>query len=74
MYKWFVVTVGLLASVVGLTHLLSQPSVPPLLPEEGKRLSQLRQLTFEGTNAEAYWSPDGEWLVFQCLRPPYKAD
>ncbi|MCS7193026.1 MAG: hypothetical protein NZ937_08610 [Armatimonadetes bacterium] len=45
-----------------------------LLPEEGEYLSSVRQLTFEGTNAEAYWSPDGKWLVFQATRPPYKAD
>jgi len=30
-----------------------------------KRLRNLRQLTFEGENAEAYWSPDGSRLVFQ---------
>jgi TolB protein len=45
-----------------------------LLPEETKHLSQAQQLTFEGTNAEAYWSPDGQWLVFQSTRPPYQAD
>jgi Tol biopolymer transport system component len=29
------------------------------------RISNLRQLTFEGQNAEAYWSPDQRWLTFQ---------
>ena len=29
------------------------------------RLRNVRQLTFGGNNAEAYWSPDGERLVFQ---------
>ena len=29
------------------------------------RLRNVRQLTFGGNNAEAYWSPDGEALVFQ---------
>ena len=29
------------------------------------RLRDVRQLTFGGNNAEAYWSPDGERLVFQ---------
>lgn len=33
------------------------------------RLANLRQLTFEGENAEAYWSFDGARLVFQA-RPP----
>ncbi|MGA1368918.1 MAG: TolB family protein, partial [Blastocatellia bacterium] len=30
-----------------------------------KRLANIRQLTFEGENAEAYFSPDGKKLVFQ---------
>jgi Periplasmic component of the Tol biopolymer transport system len=69
----------LVASLLGIAITLSlvvrtQGQQPLLLPEESKHLSQLRQLTFEGTNAEAYWSPDGEWLVFQSTRPPYKAD
>jgi len=34
-------------------------------PDEG-HLSQLRQLTFGGENAEAYWSADGTELVFQA--------
>ncbi|MBX2893692.1 MAG: PD40 domain-containing protein [Saprospiraceae bacterium] len=28
-------------------------------------LKNIRQLTFGGDNAEAYWSPDGKWLTFQ---------
>lgn len=59
---------------VGVQMLSTQTVEGLLLPEENKHLSSVRQLTFEGTNAEAYWSPDGEWLVFQSTRPPYKAD
>ncbi|HET6990880.1 MAG TPA: hypothetical protein VFJ43_06125 [Bacteroidia bacterium] len=33
-------------------------------PKE-KHLKNLRQLTFGGDNAEAYFSPDGKWLTFQ---------
>jgi Tol biopolymer transport system component len=38
-----------------------------LLPEE-VRLAELRQLTFGGENAEAYWSFDGKQLSFQARR------
>ena len=31
-------------------------------------LKNLRQLTFGGENAEAYWSPDGRRLIFQSAR------
>lgn len=31
-------------------------------------LTELRQLTFGGENAEAYWSPDGKKLIFQSTR------
>lgn len=30
-----------------------------------RHLRNVRQLTFGGNNAEAYWSPDGERLIFQ---------
>ena len=38
------------------------------------RLSNVRQLTHGGQNAEAYWSPDGKRLVFQSTREPYQCD
>jgi Tol biopolymer transport system component len=41
-------------------------------PVEGdpreKHFTELRQLTFGGENAEAYWSPDGRQLIFQSTR------
>jgi Tol biopolymer transport system component len=37
-------------------------------------LGQLRQLTFGGENAEAYWAPDGSELIFQSTRPPLACD
>ena len=37
-------------------------------------LADVRQLTFAGENAEAYWSPDGSELVFQSTRTPYECD
>ncbi|MGQ0615259.1 MAG: TolB family protein [Planctomycetaceae bacterium] len=43
------------------------------LPGE-RRLAGLRQLTFGGENAEAYWSFDFTRLIFQSTRPPFIAD
>jgi Tol biopolymer transport system component len=37
-------------------------------------LKNIRQLTFGGENAEAYWSFDETQLIFQSTRPPFKAD
>src|SRR5688572_14701749 len=49
----------------------SRPVTPPprLHPEETTFLSDLRQLTFGGENAEAYWSFDGQHLSFQARQP-----
>lgn len=33
-----------------------------------KHLGEIRKLTFGGENAEAYWSPDGQKLIFQSTR------
>jgi Tol biopolymer transport system component len=38
----------------------------PARPDE-PRLAEVRQLTFSGENAEAYFSPDGRRLVFQAV-------
>jgi len=43
------------------------------LPGE-RHLRHVRQLTQGGSNAEAYWSPDGTKLIFQSTREGYKAD
>jgi len=40
-----------------------------LMPGE-KHLANIRQLTFGGENAEAYFSADGARLIFQSHRPP----
>ena len=39
-----------------------------------RHLANVRQLTFGGENAEAYWSADGTRLIFQSTRPPYRCD
>jgi TolB protein len=45
----------------------------PLDPRE-RRLANLRQLTFGGQNAEAYWDWTGTRLIFQSTRPPFQCD
>lgn len=37
-------------------------------------LRNVRQLTFGGENAEAYFSPDGESIIFQSTREPHACD
>jgi Tol biopolymer transport system component len=44
------------------------PTDTVLYPEES-HLRNVRQLTFGGDNAEAYFSFDGEWLIFQKTNP-----
>jgi Tol biopolymer transport system component len=43
------------------------------LPDE-THLRNVRQLTFGGNNAEAYWSFAGDRLILQTDRPPYQCD
>lgn len=44
-------------------HSPSDATTATPMPE--KHLKNVRQLTFGGDNAEAYWSPDSKWLTFQ---------
>lgn len=46
------------------TTVISQRADTLLYPEE-KHFKNIQQLTFGGDNAEAYFSYDGKWLVFQ---------
>ena len=51
------------------------PAVPhPTMPGEERHLANIRQLTFGGENAEAYWNYTDDLVVFQTTRPPYTAD
>ncbi len=43
------------------------------IPAE-RHLRNIRQLTFGGENAEAYFSPDGQSLIFQSTRDGYPCD
>ncbi|MBI3872231.1 MAG: PD40 domain-containing protein [candidate division Zixibacteria bacterium] len=48
-------------------------SVTLRLPEE-RHLARVRQLTFGGENAEAYFSADGKQLIFQSTRDDWPCD
>jgi Tol biopolymer transport system component len=43
-------------------------STAALEAEEQQYFTNLRQLTFGGENAEAYWSADGQYITFQSTR------
>lgn len=50
-----------------------EPARALTFPQE-KRLGNVRQLTFGGENAEAYFSSDGSELIFQSTRGDLKCD
>ncbi|MEM7587451.1 MAG: M20/M25/M40 family metallo-hydrolase [Acidobacteriota bacterium] len=51
----------------------AEPGVVLRHPQE-VHFGEVRQLTFEGENAEAYWSPDGKDLIMQATFPPHECD
>lgn len=69
-------TIGLLLILSAFGGGLSGlgPRAPFLDPREGRHLQNLRQLTFGGSNAEAYFSWDGARLIFQATRDRYACD
>jgi TolB protein len=48
--------------------------VAPSRPPNEKHLRNIKQLTFGGENAEAYFSPDGRKLIFQSTRDGHECD
>ncbi|MBI1746114.1 MAG: PD40 domain-containing protein [Acidobacteria bacterium] len=59
---------------------LTKPARPlqavgnPLTFPGERHLGNIKQLTFGGENAEAYFSPDGRKLIFQSTRDGHKCD
>lgn len=45
-----------------------------LLPSQAAELRDVRQITSDGTHAEAYWAPDGKKIVLMGERPGDPAD
>ncbi len=69
MTRRFLRPVAPLSATTALALACAVPSTPAsraVAPDPGERhLRNIRQLTFGGNNAEAYFSPDGERLIFQ---------
>ena len=60
-----------LALLLSLGYSQTPDSIPvDAFPGE-KHLKNIRQLTFGGQNAEAYWSPDCKQLIYQTAQPEY---
>ncbi|MBL8920147.1 MAG: M20/M25/M40 family metallo-hydrolase [Myxococcaceae bacterium] len=66
-WTWSVVVLGLSCATAPEPKPEPKPAPqPPVLLAEETHLSNLRQLTFEGENAEAYWRFDGQGLSLQA--------
>src|SRR6185295_3013577 len=72
-----ILATALLCSVIGLTgaHSISSAPAPQQLrlPDE-IHLKNIKQLSFAGENAEAYFSADGKQLSFQSKRDGRECD
>jgi Tol biopolymer transport system component len=64
----------LLLLIVPAIFYTSAPSADQLLLPNEKHLRNLKQLTFGGENAEAYFSSDGKQLIFQSTRDGHGCD
>lgn len=64
----FVLLTGLFTAITGLTAQASAPADTVHFEGE-KHFKNVRQLTFGGDNAEAYWSYDGKYIIFQRTNP-----
>src|SRR4030043_764216 len=70
-----VIFVSLIAALIGPLMFISQKTEGQslLLPQE-RHLANIRQLTFGGKNAEAYFSFYGTKLIFQATREGFQCD
>jgi TolB protein len=66
----------LIAVVLVVSFTISALANEPdsLRNSQERHLRNVRQLTFGGTNAEAYFSFDNQRLIFQSTRSPYECD
>lgn len=83
MYPKLARATGLVAIVLMIALATSISAQPPRSAEEPKkmlhdprevRFADVKQMTFKGENAEAYWAPDGEQLILQARFGSYECD
>src|ERR1700674_5349055 len=74
-FFWMVV-LSMLAGRFALPPAAAQQSSssPDLATPQEKHLRNVRQLTFGGSNAEAYFSADGKKLILQSTRDDLQCD
>ena len=70
---WLILTC-LLISITSLLVRAQDPIPSQHIKTQEAHLQNLKQLTFGGQNAEAYFSYDGSKLIFQSTRPPFECD
>jgi TolB protein len=76
---FLLLSIGLFLNAFGATNTTAQGQVIRPAPSDSlrypkeKHLTNIRQLTFGGDNAEAYWSFDSKKLVFQATREEWNA-
>ncbi|MFN2421134.1 MAG: TolB family protein [Gemmatimonadota bacterium] len=71
------VPLAALALACGVHETAQSPPASIAVPAdsgEERFLANIRQLTFGGQNAEAYWSPDDRWIVFQATPDSLECD
>jgi Tol biopolymer transport system component len=65
----------LVLALAAFATLAIGPALPAAAPAAREvHLRNIKQLTFGGENAEAYFSLDGQEIIFQSTRAPYKCD
>jgi Tol biopolymer transport system component len=76
LFFWFIFTGFSTAfSYLSLGLFGAEAPLPrPPAEVQGARLQNIKQLTFGGQNAEAYFSFDGNKIIFQSTRPPFECD
>jgi len=70
---WLILTC-LLISITSLLVRAQDPIPSQHTKTQEAHLQNLKQLTFGGQNAEAYFSYDGSKVIFQSTRPPFDCD